>query len=102
MYVSSEGRGQGEELEMQEVYRWARDRGAKKGHFSNIRGLVFRYGGRRVWNVISCVCAFVCVKVWVFVCICQIRSGGRGKSSRCRRCIDEQRIAQQKRLVFRY
>ena len=43
MYVSSEGRGQVEEREMQEVYRWAKDRAAKKGHISNIRGLVFRY-----------------------------------------------------------
>ena len=43
MYSSSEGRGQVDELEMQEVYRWAKDRAAKKGHFSNIRGLVFRY-----------------------------------------------------------
>ena len=34
---------QGDELEMQEVYRWAKDRAAKKGHISNIRGLVFRY-----------------------------------------------------------
>ena len=29
MYVSSEGRGQVDELEMQEVYRWAKDRAAK-------------------------------------------------------------------------
>ena len=43
VYVSSEGRGQGEERGMQEVYRWAKDRAAKKGHISNIRGLVFRY-----------------------------------------------------------
>ena len=43
VYVSSEGSGQGDELEMQEVYRWAKDRAAKKGHISNIRGLVFRY-----------------------------------------------------------
>ena len=35
VYVSSEGRGQGEERGMQEVYRWAKDRAAKKG-------LVFR------------------------------------------------------------
>ena len=43
MYSSSEGRGQVDELEMQEVYRWAKDRAAKKDHISNIRGLVFRY-----------------------------------------------------------
>ena len=43
MYVSSEGSGQVDELEMQEVYRWAKDRAAKKGHISNIRGLVFTY-----------------------------------------------------------
>ena len=34
---------QGEERGMQEVYRWAKDRSAKRGHISNIRGLVFRY-----------------------------------------------------------
>ena len=43
VYVSREGRGQVDELEMQEVYRWTKDRAAKKGHISNIRGLVFRY-----------------------------------------------------------
>ena len=37
MYSSSEGRGQGEERGMQEVYRWAKDRAAKKGHISDIR-----------------------------------------------------------------
>ena len=37
MYSSREGRGQVDELEMQEVYRWAKDRAAKKGHISNIR-----------------------------------------------------------------
>ena len=29
VYVSSEGRGQGEEREVQEVYRWAKDKAAK-------------------------------------------------------------------------
>ena len=33
VYVSSEGRGQVDELEMQEVYRWAKDRAAKKVSF---------------------------------------------------------------------
>ena len=37
MYVSNEGRGQGEEREMQEVYRWAKDRASKKDLISNIR-----------------------------------------------------------------
>ena len=40
--MSSEGRGQVDELEMQEVYRWAKDRAAKKGHISNIRGLKYK------------------------------------------------------------
>ena len=38
---SSEGRGQGEELEMQEVYRWAKDRAAK--------GVSFQILGTRTW-----------------------------------------------------
>ena len=29
--------GWGKELVLQEVYRWAKDRAAKKGHISNIR-----------------------------------------------------------------
>ena len=37
MYLSNSIRGQGDELEMQEVYRWAKDRVAKKGQFSYIR-----------------------------------------------------------------
>ena len=41
VYVSSEGRGQGEERGMQEVYRWAKDRAAKKVSFQIL--------GKRTW-----------------------------------------------------
>ena len=41
MYSSSEGRGQVDELEMQEVYRWAKDRAAK--------GVSFQMLGTRTW-----------------------------------------------------
>jgi len=41
VYVSSEGRGQGEERGMQEVYRWAKDRAAK--------GVSFQMLGTRTW-----------------------------------------------------
>ena len=41
VYVSREGRGQGEERGMQEVYRWARDRAAK--------GVSFQILGTRTW-----------------------------------------------------
>ena len=37
MYSSSEGRGQVDELEMQEVYRWAKDRAAKGVSFQIFR-----------------------------------------------------------------
>ena len=33
LYSSREGRGQVDELEMQEVYRWAKDRAAKRVTF---------------------------------------------------------------------
>ena len=41
MYSSREGRGQVDELEMQEVYRWAKDRAAK--------GVSFQMLEKRTW-----------------------------------------------------
>ena len=38
VYVSSEGSGQVGELEMQEVYRWAKDRAAKRVTFQILGG----------------------------------------------------------------
>ena len=37
MYSSSEGRGHVDELEMQEVYRWAKDRATKRIRFQIFR-----------------------------------------------------------------
>ena len=59
-----------------------------------------RGGGYGGVGLCVCVSVCVCVKACMFVCRCQVRVGGRWMSSRCRRCIDGQRIEQQKRVRF--